>query len=354
MFRVSYKDNDYEISEFLDDHPGGRSIIERYKDKDITKAFGAFKHSDYAKSKLETFKINKSRDVQPNTDAKPNTNVQPNTNVKIVKQKLSWQFLKEKLFTKEDNKHIHKFFGCLSLISFIYRYFYVFPLTGTLGFTGTLFDYITVFIHFMLSFSSLIFHVVEKRILSNPLIIYEEYRLHAIVFTLKSVFLILYGFCYQYLNQIYASILLSLCVIFFHLTADLITVKYGTKGITTVRNTNDGSIYWVKLFYSWYQVLTFASQLFVCDKLSDLGYNGLIAIQSSAFLMTLKRKSIIRSRTHVFWYTFALLLSMLYTWHVKGIWLFIEIAILFAIRIKFNMSKYTTWLIYALIKYIQA
>jgi hypothetical protein len=49
----------------------------------------------------------------------------------------------------------------------------------------TWFDIVTIVLHLALSFSSIIFHVLRHRILSKPLIIYEEYRLHAMVFTAR-------------------------------------------------------------------------------------------------------------------------------------------------------------------------
>jgi len=55
---------------------------------------------------------------------------------------------------------LHKTLGILSLLSFIYRYLYVFPMTGTLGFEGSTFDYVTLALHMALSSSSLIFHVL--------------------------------------------------------------------------------------------------------------------------------------------------------------------------------------------------
>ena len=104
-----------------------------------------------------------------------------------------------------------------------------------------------------------------------------------------------------------------------------------------------------------------SSHLILDDKLCDLGWNTLIAIQSSAFLMTLKRKSLIRSRTHLFWYTLALFLSIFYIWQVKG-WFFLAVVFfLFCLKVppapsyrfpqvltkfvqvKFDVNKYVMW-----------
>lgn len=59
--------------------------------------------------------------------------------------------------------------------------------------------------------------------------------------------------------------------------------------------------------------------------------------------MTLKRKSLIRSRTHFFWYSLALVLSMLYIIKAKGILFFVGIMALFAAKVKFDVNKYLMW-----------
>ena len=106
-----------------------------------------------------------------------------------------------KLKTKEDRYHIHKTLGMLALCSFFYRYFYVYPVKGTLGFDGpesenAWFDWATMFVHTLLAFSSMLFRVPKKRIPAKPMVIYEEYRQHAMVFTARclTVFSLAYLF----------------------------------------------------------------------------------------------------------------------------------------------------------------
>ena len=90
-----------------------------------------------------------------------------------------------KLMTHEDSQLIHKTLGICSLVSFIYRYGYVYNTTGTLGFEGKYMDWVTMLIHTLLAFSSIIFRVPAKRIDNKPMVIYEEYRQHAMVFTAR-------------------------------------------------------------------------------------------------------------------------------------------------------------------------
>ena len=166
------------------------------------------------------------------------------------------------------------------------------------------------------------------------------------------IIITIFGF-YQHLfeNVLQARIALGVLILVIHISVDLITKKYGTPGITTVRNDDNGSIPTVKLFFAFYQVYAMSSHLIIDDRLNDLGYNTVIAIQSSAFLMTLKRKSLIRARTHFFWYTLALVLSMIYIWVVKGSIYSLGILFIFYLKVKFNLNKYIMWTCFVLIMY---
>ena len=215
-----------------------------------------------------------------------NKNQEKIEKVSIKSNTVDRSFVYKKLFSKEDPQFVHKTFGFLSLCSYCYRYFYVYPTTGTLGFTGSHFDWWTLGIHFMLTFSSLIFHVVERRILSNPLIIYQEYRMHAILFTFRGSIITVFGlllnsgtFGIHATAPATARIVLGLLLLSIHLAVDYVTSLYGTPGVTAVRHTNDGSIKFVKLFFAFYQVLALATHLLVDDRLCDLGWNTLVAIQ---------------------------------------------------------------------------
>ncbi len=324
-FIVRYAGSQFNVADFLDSHPAGPDIIKPYKDKDITEAFNDVGHSKSAIKIMNKYKIDDGNTVATST----------------VPTATIWT----KLFTKEDPFYFHKIFGLFSLCSFIYRYGYVYPMTGTLGFTGTYFDYFTLASHWFLSSSSLIFHVLEKRIVERPLIIYEEYRLHAIIFTTRGVLISLYG-----ILGFQSRWLLGGTLIGIHVIVDLISMIYGTKGVTAVRNNNTGDYKYIAMFYSFYQICAMGSQILVDQNLCDLGFNGLIAVQSSTFLMTLKRKSIIRWKSHMFWYSFALLLSYSVMLRVKGPMFFVYMAIVFYIR-TWNVNKYILWTTYAIASY---
>lgn len=346
-FIVTYAKKDYDIIDFLDKHPAGRAILEKFKDKDITDEFDDVGHSDYAKKLMQKYRI------QPATAAtsEPAANEASTTKTRVV-QDFNLAFILRKLVTKEDEYFVHKSFGVLALISYVYRYLYVYPTTGTLGFNGSWFDYATLFVHFMLSFTSLIFHVLRHRILDKALIIYEEYRLHAILFTGRAVFVSLFAMImtkyqnYFEIDNLTRNCILIAVLVLVHLSVDWVTMKYGTKGVTAVRINNGEDLKWVKLFFSYYQIAALGSHLIWSPRICDLGFNALVAIQSSAFLMTLRRKSIIRWYWHLIWYSVALILSYYYMWVERGSMFFLYTGIAFMLRTQFNLNKYVLWTAY--------
>lgn len=270
-----------------------------------------------------------------------------------------------KLATHEDPYHLHKTLGILSLCHFVYRYFFVLPTTGNLGFDGSALDWVCMTLHLMLGCSSLIFKVIKSRILKFPMIMWEEYRLHAIVFTLRcwSVFAVgaalkaapaeYRHFTYNTLGGRFAMLAVVLA---HHVAADYITAVFGTPGVTSVRvaqSKKTGKVKFgaTKRLYSFYQFLAIASHLtpYPTARLMDLGFNTLIAIQSSAFLMTLCRKNIITWRTHGIIYTACLILSagcMIRAMCFAGMngWFLVASAVaVFYLRVTFRLNKYLLW-----------
>lgn len=221
----------------------------------------------------------------------------------------------KKLFTREDPNHIHKTLGLLTVISFFYRYGYCYNMYGNLGFNGPtsdtqsqLLDWGTMFVHMLLAFSSILFRVPKKRIAEKPMVIYEEYRQHAMVFTLRcfTLFAVLMLAPKTHPYAIFGVVMAH------HMFADYITSIHGTVGNTAVRaNVEKVSSFYktVAKFYSLYQFLAIGSHIFTNPRHIDLAYNAIIAIQSSAFMMTLYRKRIVRGKTHMAVYSFCLLLS---------------------------------------------
>lgn len=263
----------------------------------------------------------------------------------------SAKYLYKKLFTREDPVYLHKILGITALCSFIYRYAVVYPTTGTLGFDGSLFDWVTMLLHLALSSSSLIFHVLLKRIPSKPMVIWHEYRLHAIVFTLRCFSVFTVGVLKPFKSgSTQEALMLLPAVLIPHLLADEVTRRYGPedKSETTIRvsvgRDQNFFITAVSRFYSFYQFAALGSHLLPNARLADLGFNTLVAIQSSAFLMTLFRKGLIEYYTHGIWYTFCLVLSMFHMFKVIPGYMFpIKLLTAFGLRVFLRMNKYIIW-----------
>jgi len=256
-------------------------------------------------------------------------------------------------------QHVHKALGILSVASFVYRYGVVYPERGTLGLAdGSAFDWATMAVHLLLAFSSVIFRVPGKRIETKPMIIYEEYRQHAMVFTLRCFSV----FAAATLLPVYwpsaPQCVFPILVALHHLKADAITRAHGS-GSTAVRALSDklqvSSFYKrVGMLYSFYQFLAIASHVFPHGNLPDAAYNAIIAIQSSAFMMTLYRKRIIRGRTHMVVYSSCLLLS---AWHIVNLigykrTLLAVLAFTARINTPRSASKYAVWTFWLLLPHL--
>jgi hypothetical protein len=185
------------------------------------------------------------------------------------------------------------------------------------------------------------------------MIIWEEYRLHAIVFSTRCLSVYAMGTFRPFAGTLLERAMIPLVVLVHHIGADLITEKYGSKdGVTTVR-VHDGhraEIKTVLRFYAFYQFTALASHLTPNARLADLGFNTFIAIQSSAFLMTLYRKGIISEVSHAFWYTTCLVVSLFHIFRNCGDAMFIaKLAGAYILRTDFKMNKYVLWLSFALL-----
>lgn len=271
----------------------------------------------------------------------------PDTTYQLAKGKqCDLRFWRKKLFTSEDPQFLHKTLGALVLMSFVHRY-YLLLFHGSLGLQDDLQSWITISLHLLLSTSSLIFHVLAKRIINRPMIIWEEYRLHAIVFTVRSCSVFAYGAIRWRLpiaGTLFEPTLLFVLVMAHHVVADIITARFGSDKYTTVRIQDNNSLAstLVLRFYAFYQFAAIASHLTPLD-LPNFGFNTLVAIQSSAFLMTLYRKSLVAYYTHAVIYASCLFFSLFAMSKEFSLLLWGVTAITFALRMQFRISKYLLW-----------
>ena len=146
-----------------------------------------------------------------------------------------------------------------------------------------------------------------------------------------------------------------------HLIVDEITRRYGPgdPNSTTVRGKFDEKkkqfsnnyvrgTKLVTLGYAFYQFCLIGSSTLPTHRIMDLGFNGLIAIQSSAFLMTLFRKGLIRWYTHMIWYMIALVFSFTVMFFSLPLIFWAKIFVCFNLRVNAGLSKYTIWVMYAI------
>lgn len=240
-----------------------------------------------------------------------------------------------KLVTSDDRYHVHKTLGALALASFAWHYLLEWPRHGALN-AG----WLAIGLHVALSCSAIQFRVPQKRIERWPTMIWEEYRLHAIVFSFRApVVAALDGW------------LRVLCIGAVHMAADHVTKLYGKPGNTTVRGDHSRAksprILWMTRSYAVYQYLALASHL-VGKNSMDLAYNAFIAVQSSAFCMTLHRKGLITWKGHAVTYLICIVVSGLFIIQSLDRWQ-LAMALLCGYLRTQGAPKYPLWLGYTIL-----
>ena len=200
-----------------------------------------------------------------------------------------------KLRTKEDAQHIHKTLGFICLFNFIYRFYLLF-VSGTMNLNN--FGGVgMVVVHGLLSGSSMIFHIPSSRNRAAPMI-YPEFRLHSIIFAMRSVacflltyykFHLFYKFAACYLTMLLADGVTH----YISNKSKLQTVESGTtmRDMPFDSRISEEEQKQISLAQSANQI---GATLYMFGNL-DSCFSPLLAIQLAAFLMTLVRKSIITS-----------------------------------------------------------
>ena len=247
-----------------------------------------------------------------------------------------------KLFTIEDNYNIHKTLGVLSLSNFIYRYYLLIVYNNMNFDNNSKFQiYSIVFIHSLLSLSSLIFKVPYKRHNNLPLI-YKEFRAHSIIFGLRSI--ICFFLIYLDLHRMYNILVINLTMIM----ADIFSKLYKVDS-TTMRkmpfgeNVSQETKLKVTKIHSAQQFG--ATTLMMINM--ESAFSPLFAIQLSAFLMTLVRKSIIKE---IEWHRIYLLSLLINIFVFKSFsnqfdmfYVLFTTILSFNLRSNYNLNKYIIW-----------
>lgn len=251
-----------------------------------------------------------------------------------------------KLITKEDSSYLHKILGSIVLLNYGYRYIY-YIVTGSMNFK-TNFDLYLLFLHGLLSTSSLIFHIPNIRNPRQPMI-YPEYRMHSIIFALRSViccFIYFYNYNYKYI--------MITCGLTFILS-DIITLYYnqfGKNGKTMRNMPFDKSIILEdqNTIISIHSIHQIGATLFMFGNI-ETAFSPMFAIQVAALLMTLVRKSIITSSMWHLLYSMCLGINyLLFISMTPALFILLQILvnIHYFIIFKYKINKYIAWLSYFL------
>lgn len=208
-----------------------------------------------------------------------------------------------KLFSKEDQFHVHAFLGFAALIHFCYRIAGLF-MSWTDSFDESFFSAGTLSIHVLLHATSFQFHLPSKRITTKP-IIWSEFRLHNAIFSYRHLIGAALGILFPewwWKNPGAMSLIVKMVLVAAAMkAADVVTENYGSQEVRTTNgmpypeNTSKELQQTAKWFYAKSQFGATATALFCPPVLSFI---NILAIEIASFLMTLVRKGIILPRTY--------------------------------------------------------
>ena len=347
----------YDITEFIKEHPGGADV---FKDgKDMTGEFNAVGHSKNAVKMLEQYLV-EDNDAENTIKNGENNNSDNDINLDNVSMcDFACHKLKQnritKLFTHEDKFNSHKLLGFFAVINFMYFFFDIYYS----GFKGEMtlrkFDIrfvLSLIVLAILSLSSLQFKVPTNFNKVNFGMV-KEYQLHAIIFSLRSIIIML--ILYFVDNPWIKQILVILIIFATMFCADLVT-KY-TKDPNDILGSKVGNIpVWhdcpkilkdhIHKIYSFAQ-LFFTTWCF--NPQAEIQFAAIFVIQITAFLTTLARKGIIGVKGWNILYLMEYAMIALGWSRNPQIYIQFVIGILmFILRTRINIKKYALWMGYTL------
>jgi hypothetical protein len=367
-------------------HPGGVSVLEKYHNRDATKAFHSVHHSARAIAMLQQFAImvpvENDNNIKNNNGPTYNTEtvtqwhktdtMPPPSSSTIVHQATTTTTLpiarrwRRKLFTQEDPIGIHKYLGIFVLLHFAVRYYQMLctdPSAGLgtrLGHGSSWGPVLCLLPHGLLSISSLIFHTVPRdRVVGQPMI-WQEYRIHNIGFGLRSV--INAALCAMAIRGGNTPLVRHVAVIGSCISCvmAMIVADIATRYLRSneLESTTATMPYWegcssitqkrFKSFYAYCQFMATIGCLTVTNPAFPLAI--LLAIQLASLLMTLVRKGLLSTRGYHGAYTASLmapfLVALRSTWYMKSpqmLHLFLLGSVLYQLRC-YGVNKYMIWL----------
>jgi hypothetical protein len=271
-----------------------------------------------------------------------------------------------KLVTTEDRLHIHKLVGVAVLTHYIFRLLSL-AFRGTMGFEyetqGRLLFWFGL--HLFLSWSSFIFHLPPRRNRVKPMI-WPELRLHNIIFATRSIL----DAVLHIVGLGHVGVLRVALIFITMIAADVVTNHYKKKRLisnTTMRgmpfpkSASKTLIDRVNLYYAMSQLFATSGTLNISRSWRtdvELAFTTLLAVQISALLMTLVRKSVLEPAGWHFIYGISLGLSwVLAGWRyseTSPVWLIflrtvVGVLCFYVVRFRMDFNKYLLWTCFALV-----
>lgn len=275
-----------------------------------------------------------------------------------------------KLKTKEDFNHLHKILGIACFAHYIYRFLSLL-LTGSMGFERNPRVVMLGFIalHAALSWSSFIFRIPTRRIKSKPMI-WPELRLHNCVFATRSLLdMAIHAMGWGMVGYGAGRPLVAFLAMF---AADAVTDHYKRLALLEGGDSTMRGMPWppgarpelislANAYYAMSQLFATAGVINISRSWRtdvELAFATLFAIQISALLLTLVRKSIMQPFGWHFWYAASLALS----WVLATVRYAesagyasvmartaVGVPLLYALRFKLDMNKYLLWTLFTLL-----
>ena len=260
-----------------------------------------------------------------------------------------------KLITMEDSFYIHKILGIACFINYIYR-FALWLLYGAANIynvekTSELLFWIAC--HSMLSLSSLIFHLPKKRVRGSP-VIWPEFRMHSIIFAMRSllVMLVYSSSIDKHWSYAIRSIILIVTIICADITTNYFKSEEKTmRGMPFPDNTSLVFINRLNMYYSICQALATIKLIYSAAPPYQIvePFFILFPIQLAAFLMTLVKKGILSTGGWHFYYALFLGINYIYSFNIpfsRNYFPVLTGTTFFCIcRFKYRYNKYLLWFI---------
>lgn len=315
-----------DITDFVHVHPGGADLLRELAGQDASEEFLDVGHSDFARDLANTRAVG----VLVESESKQFFGIEKHGNGKFeqirafLKKHLPARLLA--LFTHEDPYNLHKILGSAVLLHYIVRFMIVlrgnylmegswtssYSLADPMGFDGSWFSLLSVWLCVLLQISSFQFLLPRNRVQGKPML-WQEWRAHNLIFVLRS----LIAFTTYWYATRYGSksphVRITLCLIRFGgILCQLYAADVATRALRDSKHESLTSTWplWegcpssVERFLKFYYAIGInqLTWMILSGGTMCLVFGGILVLQSDSLAMTLVRKNIIKTETfHAFY-----------------------------------------------------